>query len=133
MALYTVSSGGQINAADINQLVNLLNGTTTGVAVTLASTLSIGGTPGFIVDWGTFTHDFGGSPDNFTITMNRNFNSRSDVAVMVFLLGVNNTTSNPSKTLATSVTTTTNPATFVCQMNDGNIGTTYAFGWFAIG
>lgn len=36
MALYTVSAGGAIQAADLNQVVNLLAGTTAGEQVTLA-------------------------------------------------------------------------------------------------
>jgi hypothetical protein len=50
MALYTVAQGGVVNAADIDQLVNLLNGTTTGVQVALAGGLTVAG--GFSVTSG---------------------------------------------------------------------------------
>jgi hypothetical protein len=130
MALYTVTAGNQINAADLNQLVNLLNGTTTGLGVTLASTLSLGGSPGFIVDWGTFNHTYGGGQDNGTQAMNRNFNSRSGVIADLFLFNSNH---GATDILAMSVDTTTNPATLHFQFNNGNSGTIYTCGFIAIG
>lgn len=131
MALYTVSGGGQINAADLNQLVNLLNGTTTGVPVTLASTLSVGGSPAFIIDTGSFVHMYGGGQDNLNnIAGHLNFNSRSGVIGIIHLFGGNH---GSTDYLITSVNTTTNPVQFNFQMNSGNTGTNYEFAWMLIG
>ena len=131
MALYTVVSGNQINAADLNQLVNLLNGTTTGVPVTLASTISVGGSTAFIIDFGTFVHNYGGGQDNLNnIAGHLNFNSRSNVAGGVHLFGGNH---GGSDYLITSVNTTTNPVQFNFQMNGGSSGTNYEFFWWLIG
>src|SRR6185312_17521402 len=41
MALYTVSVGGAIQSADLNQLVNLLTGTTQGTLTTLGGGLTL--------------------------------------------------------------------------------------------
>ena len=52
MALYTVSAGGTISAADLNQVVNLLTGTTSGVPVTLQDGLTVNGAAGLTVGAG---------------------------------------------------------------------------------
>lgn len=93
--------------------------------------LSLNGSPVFCLDWGTFTHTYGGGQDNVNnIAMNRNFHARSGVVVHVFTFEGNH---GPKDYLVMNVNTSVNPATFNFQMNDGNAGTSYVFGWIALG
>ena len=82
MALYTVSNGDPIQAADVNQVVNALNGTTANLAVVLGtgSTLAVSGSNGMAWDAATTS----GLPVNATsgtISFRTNFNGRVPAVV----------------------------------------------------
>ena len=119
MALYTVSTGNPIQAADVNQVVQALNGTTANLAVALGtgSTLAVSGSAGMAWD-AAAAGGLAVNTTSGTISFRTSFNGR--VPVVVF------STSQGTAVLA-SVS-----ATGFTVTQSGGAGT-YTLYWVAVG